>query len=91
MLLYTLHLIQLFHHQQNIKKLNDEQYYLEMLYQKTISSLHQEKSPPPYHYNFPDGHVSVTLFTEESNREIYQLEIVTNKGSSRTINTEFME
>ncbi|WP_073201707.1 hypothetical protein [Gracilibacillus kekensis] len=94
LLLFTLHQVQQFQHQLQHNELNNEQYYLEMLYQKAYASLHQEvleETSPPFQYTFPDGNVSIQLFNVEINREIYQMELTTNKGSSRIINIELAE
>ncbi|WP_058307457.1 hypothetical protein [Gracilibacillus massiliensis] len=90
LLLFTFHQIQQLQHQQKVNELNHEQFRLEMLYQKAYASLHLEvleETSPPFQYTFPDGNVTIHLFNVE-NREIYQMELTTHKGSSRIINIE---
>lgn len=91
-LLLTFHQIEQFHHQQRLNELSEEQYFLEMLYQKAIISLKQEKNPPPpYDYVFPDGSVHITLLAEEDLNNVFQMNLETIKGSSRTINLKYPE
>ncbi|WP_208588431.1 hypothetical protein [Gracilibacillus suaedae] len=86
LLLLTFHQINQLQNQKRIHQLNDEQYKLEMLYQKAYASVRQEKEAPPYSYTFPDGTIDVIVTQNGQDNAIYQFKITTNTGGYRKVN-----
>ncbi|MDX8045996.1 hypothetical protein SH601_08340 [Gracilibacillus sp. S3-1-1] len=85
LLLFTFHQIQQIYMQKQVQQLNEEQFKLEMLYQKAYRSILIEDSPPPYQYTFPDGTIDISLSSEENNKMVYRIQLETNTGGFRQI------
>ncbi|WP_091483327.1 hypothetical protein [Gracilibacillus orientalis] len=88
LLLFTYHQIQQIQNQKRIHQLNDEQYKLEMLYQKAYASILEEQEAPPYSYTFPDGTINITIPTNEQDRNIYIIKMSTDTGGYREVHVE---
>ncbi|WP_163578722.1 hypothetical protein [Gracilibacillus thailandensis] len=86
LLLLTFHQINLLQSQKRIHQLNEEQYKLEWLYQKTYASVLQAKEDPPYSYTFPDGTIDVIVTQNGQNSTIYQFKMTTDTGAYRHVN-----
>ncbi|UOQ50676.1 hypothetical protein MUN88_15505 [Gracilibacillus caseinilyticus] len=90
LLLFTTHLIMLNRNLVALHQIHEQQFTLEMLYQKSYQQLLQETQTPPIHYSFPDGTVIITAEKIE-NTTIYSFELQSKNGGYRLIKTNLAD
>ncbi|QGH34920.1 hypothetical protein GI584_13105 [Gracilibacillus salitolerans] len=88
LLLFTYHQILQIQNLKRIHQLNDEQYKLELLYQKAYGSILKEEKAPPYSYTFPDGTINITASPNQQDRSIYKIKMSTDTGGYREVHVE---
>ncbi|WP_066192990.1 MULTISPECIES: hypothetical protein [Gracilibacillus] len=92
LLFIILHQINQYQHQQQLQQINEEQYKLEMLYQKAYHLIQTEEpsSLLPL-YSFPDGTITISPIPDTMAGQAYQLELTSDTGGFRQMNFYLQE